>query len=91
MGISWNTLVRDRAWAKIRALDEKNNCDKMATMRDFIKWARKGGNEACAVNYGEYIEVAVIKKVSRYGVKGRGYCRVFFYPNGDVMELKYSV
>lgn len=92
MGVSFNTIVRDRAWQKMRELDAKNNGDKLATMRDFIKWARKGtGERTTAINYGEYIEVGVSKKVSKYGVSGNGYCRVYFYANGDVMEIKYIV
>ena len=92
MGISFNTIVRDRAWQKMRELDTKNNGDKLATMHDFIKWARKGTGElATAIDYGDYIEVGVRKKVSKYGVSGNGCCSFYFYANGDVMEVKYRV
>ena len=89
MGIDWNLEVRNRAWAKVRALDSKNNCDKLATMRDFIKWARKGGNEVGAVNYGDYTEVRVNKIVQKHGIKGRGWCVVLFNDEGDIINPEY--
>lgn len=88
--MDWNKIIKNRSVAKVRELDSKNNGDKLATMNDFIKWARKGtGERTTAVNYGDYTEVSVRKEVVEKGIKGRGWCLVKFYNDGDILSYEY--